>query len=152
MRIALVALVWLVAACKAPPPYVPPESRLVGVQVGMGEREVVHLLGRPDGVYNYTTPKVFIPFYLGADAGEMVYSYAGVGRVVFAAGPARPWPEVIRVEDDPSEHGRRAPRRPPPPQYDRGDQWQHDEQPPPDRDDGRHRDLENRWDEPLPPS
>jgi hypothetical protein len=166
MRVGLVALLWLVAACKAPPPYVPRDSPLADVELGMSEREVVHLLGRPDRVYHYTTAKVLIPFYLGADAGEIVYSYAGRGRILFAAGPAHPWPRVIRVEDDPSERGFGRPGRRPPPRYDRDDRLEqdHDDQRERDRDDRRElerndgweqnrddRDRDDRWETPPPP-
>lgn len=106
MRILIFAACIVLFASRTPQAYAPPpEGPLARIDVGMGEQDVMHLLGPPSDTVAYPTPKNLIPFYMGSDSSEIVYYYANVGRVVFAAGPFRPRPRVIRIEDDPAEPG-----------------------------------------------
>jgi len=96
----------VLGACarRVPEPHVTPGSPLARVQIGMGVREVIGLLGPPTDQRTHPTGKVFIPYYFGGDSVETEFHYVGLGRVVFAGG-AFVQPAVIRVEDDPHEPG-----------------------------------------------
>jgi len=94
-------------AAAAPAVAPPAGSPLAKVQIGMSEREVEDILGRPTDENSYVTGKAFVPFYFGKDSGRVAYFYKGVGRVVFTAGgPYSRSLRVQRVEYDPNEPGR----------------------------------------------
>jgi hypothetical protein len=99
MRPLLVGLLLLLTSCARhiPEPRVSPSSPLAQVQIGMGLREVISILGAPPGQHNHRNS-------LGGDSVETELHYRGLGRVILAAGAFAQF-AVIRVEEDSSEPG-----------------------------------------------
>lgn len=88
------------AEAKAQP--TPCKTGLAKIAVGMSEKEVHDLLGRPGYVDRRPTGKEFIPFYHGSDYVHTIEGYKGEGRVEFNSDHT-----VEGVECDASEAGRR---------------------------------------------
>lgn len=63
---------------------IPPESPLARIEIGMPWEEVREILGEPDGRFDHTTSKAWIPFYTGPGAYLRDWIYEGQGRVVFS--------------------------------------------------------------------
>ena len=63
-----------------------PGSRFAQLQIGMGMRQVVDILGPPSDQGAYITGKAFIPFYFGSDRSRIELFYRGQGRLIFAGG------------------------------------------------------------------
>jgi hypothetical protein len=63
-----------------------PGSRFTQLQIGMGMRQVVDILGPPSDQGAYITGKAFIPFYFGSDRSRFELFYRGQGRLIFAGG------------------------------------------------------------------
>ena len=65
-----------------------PNSRFTRLQIGMGMREVLDLVGPPTDQGAYVTGKAWIPFYFGSDRYRHELVYKGQGRLIFAGGSA----------------------------------------------------------------
>lgn len=63
-----------------------PNSRFAPLQIGMGIRQVVDIVGPPTDQGAYITGKAFIPFYFGSDRSRFELIYRGQGRLIFAGG------------------------------------------------------------------
>lgn len=61
-------------------------SRFTQLEIGMGMRQVMDLIGPPTDQGAYITGKAFIPFYFGSDRYRHELAYKGQGRLVFAGG------------------------------------------------------------------
>ena len=59
-------------------------SRFTKLKIGMAEKEVKDLLGKPTDEGQYVTGKAFIPFYFGSDRIRWEMAYRGEGRLIFA--------------------------------------------------------------------
>jgi hypothetical protein len=64
----------------------PPGSRFTQLQIGMGMRQVIDIVGPPTDQGAYITGKSFIPFYFGSDRSRFELIYRGQGRLIFAGG------------------------------------------------------------------
>jgi len=63
-----------------------PNGRFSQLQIGMGIRQVVDIVGPPTDQGAYITGKAFIPFYFGSDRNRFELFYKGRGRLIFAGG------------------------------------------------------------------
>lgn len=63
-----------------------PNSPFARLQIGMGLRQVVDIVGPPTDQGAYITGKAFIPFYFGSDRQRLELIYKGRGRLIFAGG------------------------------------------------------------------
>jgi hypothetical protein len=63
-----------------------PGSRFSQLQIGMGMKQVLDMLGPPTDQGAYITGKAFIPFYFGSDRSRFEFIYKGQGRLIFAGG------------------------------------------------------------------
>ena len=63
-----------------------PGSKFNKVQIGMGMKEVMDLIGQPTDQGAYVTGKAFIPFYYGRDVYRHELIYKGQGRLIFSGG------------------------------------------------------------------
>ena len=83
-----------------------PGSKFSRVRIGMGERQVEDLIGRPNDTDAHITGKQFIPFYFGGDTHRMEAFYKGEGILTFSpehfAGQAN---TLIKITVNPSETG-----------------------------------------------
>jgi len=61
-------------------------SKFTQLELGMGMRQVMDLIGPPTDQGAYVTGKAFIPFYYGGDRYRHELAYKGQGRLVFAGG------------------------------------------------------------------
>jgi len=61
-------------------------SKFTQLELGMGMRQVMDLIGPPTDQGAYITGKAFIPFYYGGDRYRHELAYKGQGRLVFAGG------------------------------------------------------------------
>ena len=86
------------AASKIP---IPPDSPFAKIREGMGQGQVMDILGPPKDQEAYTTGKQWIPFYFGSDVVRTVYYYKGLGQIHFNRG------RVIEIMYDPKEDGYR---------------------------------------------
>jgi hypothetical protein len=59
------------------------------LSIGMGEKEVTHLIGFPTDRSYYTTGKQYIPFYMGRDTMRVIWLYKGEGQLIFVHGGTR---------------------------------------------------------------
>ena len=59
-------------------------SRFTKLKIGMSTREVKSILGDPTDWGQYSTGKMWIPFYLGSDRIRMEHVYKNEGRLIFA--------------------------------------------------------------------
>ena len=84
----------------------PPGSRFIRLELGMSEREVETLIGRPQDIDARMTGRQFIPLYFDDDSSRTVAYYRGQGRLEFADrsldGYAR---TLVRIVNDPGERG-----------------------------------------------
>lgn len=64
-------------------------SRFTRLQIGMGMRQVVDLVGQPSDQGAYVTGKAWIPFYFGSDRYRHEMVFKGQGRLIFAGGGVR---------------------------------------------------------------
>ena len=63
-----------------------PGSKLTQLQIGMGMKQVVDLIGAPTDQGAYVTGKAWIPFYFGSDRHRYEFVYKNQGRLIFAGG------------------------------------------------------------------
>jgi hypothetical protein len=63
-----------------------PNSKFTQLQIGMGMKQVIDIVGQPTDQGAYITGKAFIPFYFGADRHRFEFVYKGEGRLIFAGG------------------------------------------------------------------
>jgi len=85
-------------ALKSP---IPPDSPFAKIKEGMGQGQVMDILGPPKDQEAYTTGKEYIPFYFGSDVVRTVLYYKGLGQIHFNRG------RVIEIMYDPKEDGYR---------------------------------------------
>lgn len=63
-----------------------PGSKFTKLQIGMGMKQVVDLIGQPTDQGAYVTGKAWIPFYFGSDRHRYEFVYKNQGRLIFAGG------------------------------------------------------------------
>lgn len=63
-----------------------PNSKFTRLQIGMGMKQVVDLIGQPTDQGAYVTGKAWIPFYFGSDRHRYEFVYKNQGRLIFAGG------------------------------------------------------------------
>lgn len=63
-----------------------PGSKFTQLQIGMGMKQVVDLIGQPSDQGAYVTGKAWIPFYFGSDRHRYEFVYKNQGRLIFAGG------------------------------------------------------------------
>jgi hypothetical protein len=63
-----------------------PGSKFPRLQIGMGMKQVIDLIGQPNDQGAYVTGKAWIPFYYGSDRYRHEMVYKGQGRLVFSGG------------------------------------------------------------------
>ncbi|MCF8128421.1 MAG: outer membrane protein assembly factor BamE [Deltaproteobacteria bacterium] len=80
---------------------IPPECPLAKIKEGMGQEQVMDILGPPKDQEMYTTGKQWIPFYFGSDVVRTVWYYKGLGQIHFNRG------RVLEIMYDPTEDGYR---------------------------------------------
>jgi hypothetical protein len=74
--------------------------------MGMGQPEVIHLLGQPTDMESSLTGMAFIPYYFGGDRSVTRMHYKGLGRLYISGGsPFSGGGRVIKIEYDPTETG-----------------------------------------------
>jgi hypothetical protein len=61
-------------------------SKFTKLELGMGMKQVMDLVGPPTDLGAYITGKALIPFYFGSDRYRHELAYKGQGRLVFAGG------------------------------------------------------------------
>ncbi len=62
-----------------------PGSKFTKLQIGMGTRQVVDLVGQPTDQGAYATGKAWIPWYFGSDKVRFEHVHKGQGRLIFAS-------------------------------------------------------------------
>ena len=78
------------------------------LRIGMGQRQVKDLIGRPTDTSRHITGKSFIPYYMGADRQRIVYYYKHAGRLIFnIGGPFKTGGRLIKIINDRAEDGYR---------------------------------------------
>lgn len=86
--------------------YPAPRSKFARIRLGMRQREVEDLIGRPTNEDSHITGKSFIPFYFGGDTHRIEAIYRGEGTLTYSpqhfAGEAN---TLIRIIYDPHEQG-----------------------------------------------
>lgn len=81
-------------------------SKFTKLKIGMGEREVIDLIGTPTDQSMHMTGKAWIPFYVGSGKREVWFHYKGVGRLLFADNAGFTTDTgLIGIEHDASERG-----------------------------------------------
>ena len=63
-----------------------PNGKFAQLQIGMGFKQVIDIIGPPTDQGAYITGKAFIPFYFGSDRTRSEFVYKGQGRLIFAGG------------------------------------------------------------------
>jgi len=81
---------------------IPSNSLFAKIRIGMGQRQVMDLIGQPSDLQTRMTGKNWIPFYFGSDRMRTIYYYKGQGRIFFS-GNSR----VMKIDYDPAEDGYR---------------------------------------------
>jgi hypothetical protein len=82
-------------------------SKFAKLRIGMKQREVEGLIGRPDDEDSHITGKAFIPFFFGGDTHRLEAFYKGEGQLTYSPEHWGGNPNVlIRIAVDPSESGR----------------------------------------------
>jgi len=81
-------------------------SKFTKLKIGMGEKEVIDLIGTPTDQSMHMTGKAWIPFYVGSGKREVWFHYKGVGRLLFADNAGFTTDTgLIGIEHDASERG-----------------------------------------------
>ncbi|HZW13990.1 MAG TPA: hypothetical protein VFF81_12475 [Noviherbaspirillum sp.] len=81
-------------------------SKFAKLKIGMGEKEVIDLIGAPTDQSMHMTGKAWIPFYVGSGKREVWFHYKGVGRLLFADNAGFTTDTgLIGIEHDASERG-----------------------------------------------
>ncbi|GAB3542401.1 hypothetical protein GCM10027343_14310 [Noviherbaspirillum agri] len=81
-------------------------SKFGKLKIGMGEKEVIDLIGAPTDQSMHMTGKAWIPFYVGSGKREVWFHYKGVGRLLFADNAGFTTDTgLIGIEHDASERG-----------------------------------------------
>lgn len=79
---------------------IPPESPFAKIKVGMGQQQVLDLIGSNNDMEVKTVyGKLYNPFYFGTDIIRTILYYKGQGRLYFGNG------RVVKIEYDPTEDG-----------------------------------------------
>lgn len=81
---------------------IPADSKFSKISLGMGNRQVIDLIGNPNDQESVTTGKAHIPFYRGDEAVLMIYYYKGEGKITFNSKH-----RIIEINYDPSASGYR---------------------------------------------
>lgn len=61
-----------------------PNSKFAKLRIGMGQRQVEDMIGRPNDEDTYITGKSFIPFYFGGDNYRMETFYKNEGQLTYS--------------------------------------------------------------------
>ncbi len=80
---------------------IPPDCPLAKIKEGMGQGQVLDILGPWKDLEAYSTGKQWIPFYFGSDVYRTVVYYKGLGQIHFSDG------RVVEIMYDPAEDGYR---------------------------------------------
>ena len=62
-----------------------PGSKFTKLQIGMGVKQVMDLVGQPTDQGAYATGKAWIPWYFGSDKVRFEQVHKGQGRLIFAS-------------------------------------------------------------------
>jgi len=62
---------------------IPSKSKFSRVKKGMGQNQVIHLIGQPTDRGSHVTGKAFMPFYYGSDRYRVVFYYRHQGTLEF---------------------------------------------------------------------
>ncbi|MBK4735083.1 hypothetical protein [Noviherbaspirillum pedocola] len=83
-----------------------PGSKFGKLQIGMGQKEVMDLVGTPNDQQAHVTGKAWIPFYFGSGKYETYLYYKGQGRLLFAGNAGfSTGSALIGIENDAAERG-----------------------------------------------
>ncbi len=82
-----------------------PDSKFKKLEIGMGSKEVMDLLGPPTDQSVNVTGKIYIPFYHGSGKMETWFYYKNVGRLLFASQANSANMFLIGIEYDVNEDG-----------------------------------------------
>ena len=63
-----------------------PDSKFTKLEIGMGMKQVIDMIGQPTDQGSYVTGKAWIPFYFGSDRYRSEMLYKGQGRLIFSGG------------------------------------------------------------------
>jgi len=63
-----------------------PDSKFTKLEIGMGMKQVIDMIGKPTDQGSYVTGKAWIPFYFGSDRYRSEMLYKGQGRLIFSGG------------------------------------------------------------------
>jgi hypothetical protein len=61
-----------------------PTSKFAKLRIGMGQRQVEDLIGRPDDEDSHITGKAFIPFFFGGDTHRQEAYYKNEGQLTYS--------------------------------------------------------------------
>lgn len=82
-------------------------SKFKKVEIGMGSREIIDLIGAPNDQWTYPSGKAFNPFYYGPDRVRTEYAYKGHGRLIFSGGVWGNALRLIAIVHNPADAGYR---------------------------------------------
>lgn len=82
-------------------------SKFKKVEIGMGSREVIDLIGAPHDHWTYPSGKAFNPLYFGPDRIRTEYAYKGQGRLIFSGGVWGNALRLIAIIHNPGDAGNR---------------------------------------------
>ena len=82
-----------------------PDSKFNKLEIGMGSKEVMDLIGLPTDQGTNVSGKAFIPFYHGSGKVETWFHYKNVGRLLFASNAGGANMFLIGIEYDKNESG-----------------------------------------------
>jgi hypothetical protein len=63
-----------------------PDNKFTKLEIGMGMKQVIDMIGQPTDQGSYVSAKAWIPFYFGSDRYRTEMLYKGQGRLIFAGG------------------------------------------------------------------
>ncbi len=82
-----------------------PDSKFNKLEIGMGNKEVMDLMGPPTDQSINATGKAYNPFYFGSGKLESWFYYKNVGRLLFASNAGGANMFLIGIEYDVNEDG-----------------------------------------------
>ena len=83
-----------------------PRTKFTRLKIGMSEKQVVDLIGKPNDSNQSVTGKAWIPFYHGSGKVETMMYYKGNGRLLFSSDAGyQSSMFLIGIEHDASEDG-----------------------------------------------
>jgi len=80
---------------------IPAGNPMADIEIGMGMRQVEHILGPPSDSEEHCTGKAFIPLYYGTDSTRKTWLYTGLGKITFSAGGFRSTYLVSGIKHNP---------------------------------------------------